>query len=210
MKDRICPICSNVAPFLLNKTGEDYYQCSSCRTVFCNGLDQSEKVGGGNEVPRNEQFNPLRLQRVERMFDGKKIKILDFGAGSGLYVKFMREAGYDVDGFDPYNPEFDRMPPADTYDMVNLCEVIEHLDGEYVEIKAIARCMKKGAVLVVETSFVNCMEEDGFTPETFFYLDATVGHSTLFSHHGIDVLMMKHNLWPFQHHNRNVRCYTKK
>lgn len=210
MKDRICPICSNIAPFRLHKTGADYNQCSSCATIFSVPLDQEGKVGGGNEAPRNEQFNPLRLERVKAMFGESKVKILDFGAGSGMYVRFMREAGYYVDGYDPYNPHFERIPPSDTYDMVNLCEVIEHLAGEYIEIKAIARSLKKGGVLVVETSFVNCMLEDGFTPETYFYLDATVGHSTLFSHHGIDILMMKHGLWPIQHPNRNVRCYIKK
>jgi len=210
MKDKICPICSNVAPFRLNKGGTNYHQCSSCTTIFSGPLDQSGKVGGGNEIPRNEQFNPLRLERIKGLYGDFKPKILDWGAGNGLYVRFMREAGYEVDGFDPFNPEYDRIPDANAYDFVNLCEVIEHLSGEYVEIKAIARSMRKGAILTVETSFVDCMLEDGFTPGTFFYLDASVGHSTLFSHHGIDILMMKNGLWPMMHHNRNVRNFVKK
>jgi SAM-dependent methyltransferase len=207
---KTCYICNNEAAFCVNKYNVDYHQCFSCKTIFCDPLDQDEMVGGTNETPRNEQFNPLRLQRIQELYaGGPKPKILDWGCGSGMYVDFMRGAGYDVDGFDPYNPKYDQLPKPDSYDLVNMCEVIEHLSSPFIEIKAIARSMKRGAVLVVETSFVNCMAEDGFTPESFFYLDPRVGHSTLFSHHSIDLLMVKNGLHPLQHTDRNVRVYIK-
>lgn len=212
MKDKICPICNNIAPFRITKEGVDYNQCSSCKTLFSDTLDNSGKVGGGAEAPRNDVFNPVRLTRIKAMFTHRtdKIKILDFGAGSGMFVNFMRDAGYEIDGYDLYNPEFEQLPKNDTYDLVNMCEVIEHLSGQFIEIKAISRYLKKGAILMCETSFIDIAAEDGTSYKDWFYLDPRVGHSTVFSHHSIDLLMAKNGLHPIQHIDRNVRLFTKK
>lgn len=209
MNNKMCPVCNNFAPYLLTKYEVHYNQCSSCKTIFSARLDNSDMVGGGNEEGRNEIYNPVRLERIKKIFGDRKIKILDFGCGSGMFVDFMGKEGYSIDGYDLYNPKFESLPKNETYDLVNLCEVVEHTNHPFFEIKAIARYLKKGGFLMTETSFVDVMVEDGINPEDWFYLDPRCGHSTIFSHHGLDLLMAYHGIHPQPHIDRNVRIHKK-
>ena len=63
---------------------------------------------------------------------------------------------------------------------------------------------------MVETSFVDIAAQEGIELEDFFYIEPSVGHSTIFSHHGLDLLMATKGLPPLQHFNRNVRLFYKK
>lgn len=210
--ERMCPCCNNVAPFRLKKGNTDYFQCSSCSTLFCNELDNSGMVGGGNEVPRNVEQNPERIERFKTLCGGNvdDVKVLDFGAGSGYLVKDLKAAGFDADGFDPFNPEFSKLPEKDKYQLCTMVEVAEHLSKPFVEFDCIHRSLTKGAVLYIETSFVNVAQQENIELEDFEYIEPKVGHSTIFSWHGLDVLLLMKGFVPTQHINRHVRLYIKK
>lgn len=210
-KLRWCPLCRNIAPFRLTKINTDYFQCVACRTLFSDPLDNEDKIGGVAEVERNEKENHERIARVKRalrdVVEGPRI--LDFGCGHGLLVKDLKEVGYNADGYDCYNPEFAKLPGHNLYEVVTAIEVIEHTSPPYFELDVIFRALRPGGMLIVETSFVDIAEMEGIELEDFHYVSPEAGHSTIFSHHGMDVLMVLKGFIPAPHWNRHVRSYTK-
>lgn len=212
MNDRICTICNNIAPVRLTKGTIEYFQCSSCGTLFSESLNNEGMVGGGNEISRNVEQNHIRIARIDELTRNMKkedVHILDFGCGSGMLVNDLLKYGYNCDGYDPYNPEFSRFPQKDKYDIVTCVECIEHTSSPYVELDVIHRSLMRNGVIMIETSFIQVAEEEGIALEDFFYIDPSVGHSTIFSHWGLDLLMAKKQFDPIQHWNRHVRGYKK-
>lgn len=208
----ICPCCNNGALPRLKKRSIQYYQCLNCQTLFCGDLPNENMVGGGNEVPRNVEQNPERIERLKILCGGnvEGVKVLDFGSGTGYLVKDLKAAGFDADGFDPYNPEFSRLPEKDKYQLCTMVEVAEHLSKPFVEFDCIHRSLTQGAVLYIETSFVNVAQQENIELEDFEYIEPKVGHSTIFSWHGLDCLLLMKGFIPTQHINRHVRLYIKK
>jgi hypothetical protein len=208
-----CPCCNNYSPPRLKKGNVQYWQCISCKTVFCDELDNSGKVGGEHEVGRNESQNHERIARVEQLLGGApkdQVTILDFGCGHALFINDLKKHGYThVDGYDAYNPEFSKIPPPNTYDICTMTETIEHCVSPFYELDAINRSLKIGGGLIIETSFIDVAVEENIPLEEFFYISPAHGHSTIFSHHGLDVMLCLKGFVPFKHVNRHVRQYLK-
>lgn len=212
MRQTICPICKNLAMSRLEKLGVEYFLCSSCNTLFSAPLENANMVGGGNEEQRNVQQNEERIARFNHTLGGykKDARVLDFGCGHGLLVKDLIKNGFQADGYDVFNDEYNwKLPEPNTYNLVTMVEVIEHLSYPYVELNVIFRSLKRGGGLYVETSFTDVATEDKIPLEEFFYIDPSVGHATVFSHHGLDVLMLTKGFTIMQHANRHCRNYMK-
>lgn len=213
MKERICPVCSNHANFRLRKQITDYYQCSSCRLLFSNPIDQDGMVGGEHEEGRNELQNHLRVDRISDMIIGSRkedVHILDFGCGHGYFIDDLKKAGYtNVVGYDAYNEAYCRIPETNKFHIVTMVEVAEHISYPFVEFDLINRSLVHGGVLMIETSFVDIAEDDKIPLEDFFYIAPQNGHSTIHSHHSLDLLMVFKGFTMAQHINRHVRLYKK-
>lgn len=214
MNEKICYICNNIALFKFKKGNTDYHQCINCRTIFSGPLDQEGLVGGGAEIERNTQQNHLRIQRVAELSLGEKkedLFILDAGAGHGLFIKDLKEAGYpNVDGWDAYNPEYSRLPEKDKYHIITCVEMIEHTSANYVEIDVMYRALKKGGVVYFETGFLNATWDEGIPDEENPYINPNAGHSTIWTHHGMDLLMVLKGFMLLQKINRHCHVYIKK
>lgn len=178
-------------------------------TLTCGRLDQSNKVGGTGEEARNQVHNPTRVQRIKELHPNPKV--LDFGCGSGLLVEFLRHNGIKAEGYDRYlknstNYLFngDLAFSKGEYDIVTMVEVIEHTASPYLELQDIFHILKPGGILMVETSFTDWMDlwRDP-------YIDPTIGHSTIFSHQGLDEVMLEKGFEIYGHINQNVRVYQK-
>lgn len=212
MNERICPCCNNHAHFRLNKKGTAYCQCTSCRTVFSDPLPNDNLVGGGNEEARNVEQNHLRIERIDGMargMDKKDVQILDFGCGNFMLGNDLIKAGYNCTGFDAYNELYSRLPEKNKYHICTMIECAEHLSSPFVEFDVIYRSLLPNGILMVESSFIEVADQEGIELENFFYLDPAPGHSTLFSWHGLDVLMCLKGFKPITHWNRHVRAFQK-
>ncbi len=213
MTKTYCPICGNLAGFFFKKSNTLYAQCSSCRTVFCDPLDQDNKVGGKFEIERNYKENYLRVARIEEMYRGKPkedLMILDWGCGNGYLIEDLKKAGFpNVDGFDLYNPPFSKLPESNKYHIITCIECIEHTSPNYLEIDVMRRSLLDGGCVMIETSFVDVAEQEGLPIEDFFYCAPDDGHSTIFSHHGLDLLFALKGFQPRQHFDRHVRIFQK-
>ena len=209
---RKCPCCNNYAPNRLVKVKTQYYECDTCKTVFSDPLDNSDMVGGGAEPERNLLQNPERIMRLKILAGGniEGINVLDFGCGFGKLVNDLNAAGFVAEGYDAYNEDFLTLPKRNYYHAVTMIEVIEHLSAPFVELDCIHRSLVKGGIVYIETSFTDVAKQENIELENFEYLNPSVGHSTVFSHWGLDVLMAIKGFIPTTHINRHVRIYIKK
>lgn len=209
----ICCICNNAA-FPRLKRGEiQYFQCSNCKTLFSGPIENDNMVGGGNEEQRNRVQNSERIDRIESFVKDRpkdEVWVLDFGCGHGLLVEELKKKGYEnTIGYDAFNDEFSSLPPVGKFQICICVECIEHTAIPYVELDVINRSLINGGVLILETSFVDVAQQEGIALEDFPYIEPKVGHSTIFSHHGLDVLLLRKGFYPIAHENRHVRYYQK-
>lgn len=208
MIQTICPVCKNSAPLRLTKGDIEYNQCTFCKTLFSGYIDNSNMVGGEWEEGRNEKHKTERIDRVKVLM-GIYGSVLDFGCGHGLMVNDFREAAITCDGYDKYNPKFDKLKD-EKYNLVTMVEVIEHLSPPFEELNIIFDKLADNGIVYIETSFVDVAEEEKIPLEDFFYIAPQNGHCTIFSHKGLDLLMQSKGFVAQKHMNRNVRIYQKK
>ena len=192
----------------ITRMGVTYRQLPN-GTITCGPLDQSGKVGGSGEELRNQEHNPERLHRILQLH--RNPKVLDFGCGSGMLVEFLRDNRIEAFGFDRYLKKNTKyllsgemaFAPAE-FDIVTMVEVVEHLSEPYLEFEHIFHLLKPGGVVMIETTFTNWMDlwRDP-------YIDPVLGHSTIFSHQGLDEVMVEKGFEVYGHINRNVRLYKK-
>lgn len=214
-KDHIdCPICNNAAYFVFRKVNTDYSMCTNCKTVFSDVLDNDNLVGGVAEVERNTQQNHLRIARVDEMTLGMKkedVFILDWGCGTGYLIEDLKKAGYiNTFGYDAYNPPFQKLPEKDKFHIVISVECFEHFSAPYVEVDVIHRVLKDNGVCYIETGYLDATREDGIADVDNPYINPDAGHSTIYTHHGMDVLMALRNFRPIQKFNRHCHLYGKR
>ena len=213
MTDHYCPICFNGSSLRLTKGRTDYYECSNCHSLYGGILDQDGLVGGEHEVERNEKQNQLRIERIDKMAFGipkEEVRILDFGCGNGYLIEDLKKAGYiHVDGFDAYSDSYCRLPDKEKYHIITAIEVFEHLAAPYIELDIIWKSLVNGGRLMIETGIISAALEDGHTLDTWFYIDEKAGHSTIFSVHGLDVLLATHGFSPRQSFCGYVKHYQK-
>lgn len=170
-------------------------------TLYTGPLPQENMVGGTNEDIRNSQHNPERLKRIKQL--NSNPKVLDYGCGNGLLVKYLRQNDIWVDGYDPFNNIYSSPLPDSAYDIVTLIEVIEHTAEPYSEVDDIFRILRPGGILMIETSFSDFLEEGD--P----YLNPAIGHSSIFSYKGLDELMLSRGFEFGVKINRNTLLYRK-
>ena len=132
-------------------------------------------------------------------------RTLDYGCGNGNLVKaLLKKLGGGVFGYDPYSDqEWARAKPWGQFDTAFMVEVIEHTTSPFAEIDDIHGLLVPGGKLIIEASFADWVKEG------HPYLNPAIGHSTIFSHHGLDALMQVRGFSVGDHVNRNVRVYKK-
>lgn len=201
-----CIICGDSVNYFFNKGFIRYNQCGTCKTLFSLPLSNDNMVGGSQEEDRNKIHNSERINRIKNLLGGKKV--LDYGCGNGMLLEDMKAAGLDCYGYDKFNPGFDKITESN-YDVITMIEVIEHLSSPFKEIDEVYSLLKPGGFLYVETSFTDIAKERGIELQDFEYVNPNLGHSTIFSHKGLDILMLKKGFTPTSHININVRVYKK-
>lgn len=134
--------------------------------------------------------------------------LLDVGCGNGRYLKTMRSLGWNVRGV-----EFNRMSvehcqrdslevhcgdlasanfPAESFDVIAARHVIEHIPAPQAFMAELARLLKPGGVLVVETPNYDSAGWSWFA--TRWYASAIPYHLMLFSPGNLTLLAQRHGL----------------
>jgi hypothetical protein len=148
----ICKICGNPArsfarATLRGKYDARYFACAQCEFIqteephwlkeaYAEPINRSD-VG---YVSRNVYLSKVTKALIVSAFHSQG-KFIDYGGGYGMFVRLMRDAGFDFYRFDKYCPnlfatDFEADASGTTpYDLLTTFEVFEHLVDPIGEIE---------------------------------------------------------------------------
>jgi hypothetical protein len=124
-----------------------YFQCTSCRFVqteepywLAQAYTTALVAADVGAVERNFELAAI-TQTVIQHFFRAEATFLDYGAGYGLFVRLMRDRGFDFRWHDRYAENllsrgFEAAPNENAFELVTAFEVLEHLVDPLVEIEA--------------------------------------------------------------------------
>ena len=155
--NQACKICENdvdvyAEAIVLKKHNVHYFKCRNC------GFIQTESPYWLDEA-YSTPISDLDLGPVSRAFGSSFVvktlilalfdyrgKFLDYGSGYGVFVRRMRDLGFNFFHFDKYctnlfSKQFEaEFPSEGKYELITAFEVFEHLTDPCEEIKSLAQC----------------------------------------------------------------------
>jgi SAM-dependent methyltransferase len=174
-----CNLCrSNDVRCVATKGKRSFYHCTQCQLVsvpvsqHLSMLEEKKRYAYHENFADNLDYVRYLTEishEIERI-PVKRPSILDFGSGQEyVLTRIFREKGFYCAPYDPlYNVGLDNL--AVKYDIVVLCETIEHLRDLPEEIKLINRLCKHEGYVLIRTRFYS----DKNSMATWFYaLDET-------------------------------------
>jgi len=150
----ICKICQSESPKfasarILEKYDVDYFQCANCGFVqtedpFWLEEAYSEPIANSDVglVYRNTYLSNVTENLIYNLFN-HNAKFVDYGAGYGLFVRTMRDKGFNFYWHDKYCENIfakgflAEKPENKVYEVVTAFEVFEHLVNPLTEIESI-------------------------------------------------------------------------
>lgn len=147
MKCKICQssTCIFGETQILNKYPARYFRCQNCgfiQTEDSYWLEDaySETITKSDIglIGRNLQMAAHTKKLLLTCFEPKE-KFIDYGGGYGMFVRMMRDQGFDFYRYDPlcknmFAEGFDANPNAN-YTLLTAFEVFEHLSEPLAEIE---------------------------------------------------------------------------
>lgn len=216
-----CAICTgNVESFsrarLLGKFDVQFYRCSSCGFVCSEEpywLEEaySSAITGSDIglVRRNSRLAKIARLLLTTFFDPKG-RFLDFAGGYGLFVRMMRDSGFDFNWYDRYCTNlFANGFSADLnddrcYDLVTAFEVFEHLVDP---VGGLDEIMKHSKNILFTTDL---LPEPAPKPDEWWYYGLEHGqHVSFYTRKSLEVLAEKKGL-NFYSNGATVHLITEK
>ena len=147
-----------------------YVRCGSCGS-----LHARDEVDLGHyyaqypfhNLPVDWRLHAMYANYLKRLQESglkREDRVLDYGCGGGHFVTYLRERGYNVQGFDEYSPKFgDRAVLAERYDCIVSQDVLEHVPAPHALLEEFSRLTKPDALIALGTpnsidSFCRWME----------------------------------------------------
>jgi glycosyltransferase involved in cell wall biosynthesis/predicted O-methyltransferase YrrM len=203
-----CRVCSSVSHFfdyglVLGKYEVRYYRCSRCRLVqteqpywLAEAYQEAIADSDIGILARNSHFMVNTACLINAYFQPSS-SFLDFGGGYGLFVRMMRDQGFDFRWADRYcNNIFAQGwegNKADRYELITAFEVLEHLLDPIEEMQ---KLLEMGDSILCSTTL---MPLETLHPSDWWYYALHEGqHITLYTHSSL--LIMAERL--------GVHCYS--
>lgn len=156
------------------------YRCGNCGVLFTYPQPRIDWEDINNERYNSKKDKEAYLGIYDKIYKRarayislikkykEKGKYLDVGCSYGIYLKAAREAGYAVSGveiaphaakyakkelkLDVFNGTLDQAKfKKNTFDIVTLYDVLEHVPNIHKFLKEIYRVMKPGGILVIQS-----------------------------------------------------------
>jgi glycosyltransferase involved in cell wall biosynthesis len=201
-----CKVCESDSHYfgqgkILSKYDVEYYKCSSCGFVQTEEpywLDEaySQPIASSDVgyAYRNMSFSQVVKLLLFNFFNHQE-KFLDYGAGYGLFVRLMRDAGFDFYWFDKFCQNiFAQGFEISTgenhqFDLVTAFEVFEHLVHPINELEELLKFSRN---ILFSTEL---LPENNPKPEEWWYYATHEGqHISLYSIKSLQALAAKFGL----------------
>lgn len=173
------------------------WRCAGCGTLHCR-----ERVDL-NTYYAQYPFAQARLTRPFRLFYGNLLRrlrgqglrpehrLLDYGCGKGLFLKFLGRRGYRrAVGYDPYGDPSTTGNPAvlaeAAYDFILLQDVLEHVEDPRGLLAELDRYLRPGGTILIGTP--NASRIDLARPERFLNELHAPYHLHIYDRAGVEAL----------------------
>lgn len=217
----LCNICHTPSDFFMKKDGFDEYKCPNCQLSFIfpqpTALWLKDKVYSfesgyqGNKKMNLSVSEDKRGRDIFNFLIEKKPHrgtFLDVGCSSGQYMYWARQRGFScagveinkrtadiaiANGFNVFQGFLEDAPfEKESFDIIFLGDVIEHVPDSRALIKTCVSFLKKDGILVISTPNVDC-----------FWSDTTLGLYKLFKIPWTSATP-PHHLFQFSFYNLNL------
>lgn len=198
----ICKICGSktqelFSKIILNKYQIQYFKCNNCdfiqtekefwlKEAYSNSINSTD-VG---YLQRNIFYSKRLLILLYFLF-GKKGKYLDYAGGYGVFVRLMRDYGFDFYWEDKFTQNLFAIgfesKNLTNFNAVTLFEVFEHFENPISEIESI---LKLTDTIIFSTEVYPVL-----IPENWWYLGLDHGqHIALYSKNTFKCISNLYNL----------------
>ena len=146
-----CNICNNeinliFSRIVLKKHQVNYFKCNTCGFIQTEDpfwLNEAYSEAITNQdiglISRNQNYSKITKVFLKVLRMNNKLSFLDYGGGYGMFVRQMRDLGYNFLRYDIYCQNiFAKNFDGDlycNYNLITAFEVFEHLDNPFNTIK---------------------------------------------------------------------------
>jgi len=168
-----------------------YRRCASCGFLFTDAFDDwseaqfSEHIYNADYLAVDPEYPRLRpranAELVDRLWGQHKerLRVLDYGGGSGALCDVLRAAGFPVAAsYDPLVPEHARRPEG-KFNLVTCFETLEHMPDPLAGIASILASVAEPGFVMFST-LVQPIEFDKIGLD-WWYVGPRNGHISMFS-----------------------------
>jgi SAM-dependent methyltransferase len=149
------------------------WRCPHCRSIHAQGevdLDVYYRAYPFLSVKmdwRSRAMFDNQLSRLKRAGLSRRARVLDYGCGSGNFVRYLQSHGYsEATGYDAYSTAFgDRAVLERRYDCIISQDVIEHVAAPWELLRTFAELTSPGAIVAIGTPDAEAIDLN--TPEDF-------------------------------------------
>jgi SAM-dependent methyltransferase len=204
----------------------DVYFCEHCRIAFTSPFPSSavlshQYASGSYRTVDGTRFNFVLEFLVRYFTAGKARKIrkfhrrgdlLDVGCGRGLFLDIMKKDGWSVTGvefneettsyaktvyqIDVITPQSMMAVPDESYDVITLFHVLEHMQDPAAVLQTCRRLLKKHGLLVIAVPNLSSLQA-GLGKSNWFHLDVPY-HLYHFTLSGIRRLLLNNSMKIFR------------
>ncbi len=147
-------------------------------------------------------------------------RLLDFGCGHGVTVlELRRQDNMDVVGLDPYSPTananiyrkniFEAKFPNNAFDGIFSIETVEHLPNPIEVFIELARILKPGGKLLVQSSRLEDPEYQ-LSGDKWFYLEDPKTHVSIYSKKAMTTVSKKAGFRSVRFRGAKLACFVKR
>jgi 2-polyprenyl-3-methyl-5-hydroxy-6-metoxy-1,4-benzoquinol methylase len=238
-----CPICGGNAfeniitceDFTVSREKFAIQQCRNCQLLLTNPQPANEELpryyesedyishsnkskGFINTLYKIARTYNLRwkVALIEKHITSKKI--LDYGCGTGHFLKECQKVGFQVDGVEPADSArrlaeetlgkkiySDLSQVQDSFGIITLWHVLEHVNDLNEKVSELRRKLAKDGTLIIAVPNVNTWESKVY--KTFWAAYDTPRHLWHFTQDTMGRLMHKHSLKVVEIHPMKLDAY---
>jgi len=218
-KEILCNICRSVsAPFargiILNKYDIQYYSCDQCGFIQTESpywLEEAYSSAIAKSdiglIGRNIKLSSFCAALIPMFYDAKT-SFLDYGGGNGMFVRMMRDKGFDFYWHDKYASnqfaEGFEAPQDVRFSLLTAFEVFEHLPQP---IEIIEDMFHYSETVIFSTRLLPRWK---IMPDDWWYFTADTGqHVSLYSKESLQFIAQKLNV-KFSSNGTSLHMFSSK
>lgn len=200
----LCKICGCISSawskaLILNKYDIQYYSCGNCGFIQTEApywLDEAYSSAIARSdigiISRNTKLSSFCSALIPMFYDYRG-SFLDYGGGNGMFVRMMRDSGFNFYWHDKYaSNQFAKgfeSPQDERFSLVTAFEVFEHLPQP---LEAIEDMFHYSDTLIFSTRLLPRWK---IAPNDWWYFTPDTGqHVSLYSRESLELIAKKFNV----------------